>query len=72
MAKKNKEVSRSFTVSFPESLVEEIDQICSSAYISRTSWLIRSARELLEKERRVSANELISKIAEKESNSPLM
>ena len=66
MSKKIKEQTRSFTVTFPQSLVEEIDQICSSDYVSRTSWLLRAAREWLEKERRVSADELISKIAGKE------
>jgi metal-responsive CopG/Arc/MetJ family transcriptional regulator len=63
-----KEDSQAFTVKFPKTLVEEIDQICSTYYITRTSWLIRAARELLEKERAVKTEEILAKIASKERN----
>lgn len=61
-----KEDTQAFTVKFPKSLTEEIDQICAKHYITRTSWLIRAARELLEKDRMRNTNDIIAKIASKE------
>jgi metal-responsive CopG/Arc/MetJ family transcriptional regulator len=66
MAVQKKEEAKAFTVKFPISLVEEIDQICASNYITRTSWLIRSAKALLEKERMKNTDELLAKLADKE------
>lgn len=63
-----KEETQAFTVKFPKSLTEEIDQICAKNYITRTSWLIRAARELLEKERMSKTDEMLAKIATKERN----
>ncbi|WP_032114116.1 hypothetical protein [Candidatus Paracaedibacter symbiosus] len=65
MAKK-KEETQAFSVKMPVSLVEEIDQICASNYITRTSWLIKAARELLEKERINTTEDILAKIAQKE------
>ena len=62
-----KEDAQAFTVKFPKSLVEEIDQICAIHYITRTSWLIKAARELLEKERVERTEEIIAKITNKEN-----
>ena len=61
-----KEETKAFTVKFPISIIEEIDQICASNYITRTSWLIKAAKSLLEKERMDSTEELLAKIADKE------
>lgn len=61
-----KEKTQAFTVKFPVSLVEEIDQICASNYITRTSWLIRAAKTLIERERVKSTKELLEKLADKE------
>jgi hypothetical protein len=58
--------SKAFTVKFPVDLVQEIDQICAANYITRTSWLIKSARKLLESERVSSSEEILAKIANKE------
>ena len=63
-----KEATKAFSVKFPLSIVEEIDQVCASNYISRTSWLIRASKLLLEKERIESTEEILAKIAEKENN----
>ncbi len=63
-----KEETQAFTVKFPKSITEEIDQICARNYITRTSWLIRAARELLEKERMSRTDEMLAKIASKEKN----
>jgi metal-responsive CopG/Arc/MetJ family transcriptional regulator len=63
MARKKEDI-KSFTVNFPKSVVEEIDLICSSEYITRTSWLLRAARELLNKERLQKTEDLIAKISE--------
>ena len=61
-----KEETKAFTVKFAMSIIEEIDQICASNYITRTSWLIKAAKSLLEKERMDSTEELLAKIADKE------
>jgi len=61
-----KEETKAFTVKFPISIIEEIDQICASNYITRTSWLIRAAKHLLEKERVETTEEMLAKIADKE------
>jgi metal-responsive CopG/Arc/MetJ family transcriptional regulator len=61
-----KEDSQAFTIKFPKSLVEEIDQICATNYITRTSWLLKAARELLEKERVSRTEDILAKIADKE------
>lgn len=61
-----KEDAKAFTVKFPKSLVEEVDQICANNYITRTSWLIKAARELLEKERISRTADILAKIAIKE------
>lgn len=63
---RRKEDSQAFTVKFPKSLVEEIDLICSSQYITRTSWLIRAAKNLLENERMQRSEDLLNKLVEKE------
>jgi len=65
LRKKKKEDTHSFTVNFPKTLVEEIDVICSAEFITRTSWLIRAARELLEKERKKRSEELLDKLTSK-------
>ena len=59
-----KEETRAFTVKFPVSIIEEIDQICASNYITRTSWPIKAAKRLLENERMESTEELLAKIVE--------
>ena len=62
MGRKKKEDTHSFTVNFPKTLVEEIDVICSADLISRNSWLVRAARELMEKERKKRSEELLNKL----------
>ncbi len=67
MAKKaNDEPVKQFSVKFPEQLVEEIDIICSANYISRASWLLKAARELLDKERKQKSEELLHKLIREE------
>jgi len=61
-----KEDSKAFTVKFPNSLLEEIDQICAIDYITRTSWLIKAAKKLVEKERILRTEDILAKIADKE------
>jgi len=60
--KAKEEPARQFSIKFPEHLVEEIDIICSTNYISRTSWLLKAAREMLDKERKQKSEELINKL----------
>ena len=61
-----KEKLRAISIKLPESLLEEIDQICSATYVSRASWLIRAAKALLENERRTSKEDIIAKITKME------
>lgn len=63
---KKKEPVQRFSIQFPVSLLEEIDQLCSANYITRTSWLINAALQLLGKVRAEKTEEMIRKIAEKE------
>ena len=62
VGRKKKEDTHSFTVNFPKILVEEIDVICAADLMSRTSWLVRAARELMEKERKKRSEELLNKL----------
>lgn len=64
---KKKEERKAFTVKFPISIIEEIDQICDSNYITRTSWLIKASKLLLEKERLESTETLLAKLIKKEN-----
>ena len=43
---------KQFSVSFPKEITSEIDTICTSTYISRSAWLLKAAKEMLDKERR--------------------
>ena len=61
-----REETKSVSVKFPVSLIEEIDQICSANYTPRTSWLIKAARNLIDKERVEGTEQLLTKFADKE------
>jgi metal-responsive CopG/Arc/MetJ family transcriptional regulator len=61
-----KEDRKAFTVKFPVSILDEIDQICASNYVTRTSWLIKASKLLLETERMESTESMLAKIIEKE------
>ena len=63
---KKKEDSHQFSVKFPKPMLEEIDQICSANYITRTSWIIKAAIEKIERDRNQGAEDLIAKIASHE------
>ncbi len=65
--KKKKENMSQFSVRFPDEVIEEIDQICNSLFITRSSWLLMAAKDKLSNERVKNAEELISKIAKHES-----
>lgn len=42
---------KQFSVSFPKGITDEIDTICTSIYVSRSAWLLKAAKEMLEKDR---------------------
>lgn len=42
---------KQFSVSFPVALIEEIETICKTNYINRSSWLITAAMERIANER---------------------
>jgi metal-responsive CopG/Arc/MetJ family transcriptional regulator len=69
MARRKQENVAQFSVRFPNEVVEEIDQICASRLITRSSWLLSAAKEKLYNERMRNAEELISKIARQEKES---
>lgn len=50
MARKKADL-RQFSVSFPKEITDEIDTICTSVYISRSAWLLKAAKEMLERDR---------------------
>ena len=65
MAAKTEEM-KAVTVKLPKGMLEEIDQICAANYTTRTSWMIKAARSLLEGERVRTSEEILEKIANKE------
>ncbi len=50
MARKKADLKQ-FSVSFPKEITDEIDTICASTYVSRSAWLLKAAKEMLEKDR---------------------
>ena len=61
-----KEETRAFTVKFPITILEEIDQVCRSTHVPRTSWLIRAAKSFLEKERVENIAKILAKLTDQE------
>jgi len=61
-----KEETHAFSVKFPITVLEEIDQICRSTHVSRTSWLIRAAKSFLEKERVENIEKILAKLIDQE------
>lgn len=58
--------SQQISALFPKSILEEIDIICKSEYISRASWLIAASKEKLESDR-LKKIEKLTKISEERS-----
>lgn len=42
---------KQFSVSFPKEMTDEIDIICSNTYESRSAWLLKAAKEMLERDK---------------------
>lgn len=53
-----RETSRQFSVSFPESLLKEIELICATKFMTRTSWLVQAAQEKINADRIEKMNKL--------------
>lgn len=51
MKKIKREDAKQFSISFPVSLLEEVDTICKTHYMTRSSWLVAAAREKIANER---------------------
>jgi len=66
MARVKKEETQAFSVRFPKSLVEEIEVLCAANYITKSSWLIKAAKELLEKERKQRSEELLNRLVKQD------
>jgi len=54
------------TIKVPNIILEEIDQVCKSTYISRTSWFISAARQTLKQKRNRKIEDVLDKISELE------
>ena len=52
-----------FSVRLPITLSEEIDQICAANYITRTSFMIKAAKEKLERDRLGNTEKMIAKLS---------
>ena len=55
---KKRELSRQFSVSFPLSILEEIELICAAKFMTRTSWLVQAAQEKINADRIEKMNKL--------------
>lgn len=53
-----REPSKQFSVSFPETLIDEIDTICATNFMTRTSWLVTAAKEKISRNRLEKINKL--------------
>lgn len=60
-----KEEMKAFTIKIPKDTLQEIDQICSTNYITRTSWMIKAAKALLDQERIGSSEDLLARLSKK-------
>lgn len=67
MGRRRREDISSFSVRFPNELIQEIEKICDQNHITKSSWLIIAAREKLTKERIKSSEELILKLTSHET-----
>lgn len=54
------------TIKIPNAILEEIDQVCQSTYISRTSWFISAARTTLKNKRNRKIEDVLEKISDME------
>lgn len=54
------------SIKVPKSILEEIDQLCKTNYISRTSWFVSAARNTLKHQRTSKMEKILSKIKEME------
>ena len=57
-----REQSVRFTVNFPKSLVDEMDIICASNFMTKNSWLVQAAKKVLANDRLVKLKELKDEI----------
>ncbi len=60
-----KEEMKAFTIKVPKDLLQEIDQICATNYITRTSWMIKAAKTLLDQERIGSSEDFLARLSKK-------
>lgn len=51
----------------PRALVEEIDLICKTNFLSRASWFLQAAKQVLEKDRKEGAHEIIENLLKEKS-----
>lgn len=57
-----REPSKQFSVALPIELLEEIDTICASNFLSRSSWILMAAKEKIERDRDRKKTDLIEKL----------
>lgn len=61
-----REPSRVISISFPLSELEEIDTLCASNFMSRTSWIVTAAKEKLENDRTSKTTNILKKLLQVE------
>ncbi len=60
---KRREPTKQVTVSLPIITVEEIDVICGSNMITRTSYIFSAVKEKLERDRSLKERDIITKLS---------
>ena len=61
-----REPSRVISLSFPLSDLEEIDTLCASNFMSRTSWIVKASKEKLENDRESKTTNILKKLLQTE------
>lgn len=64
--KPNQIEKASVSIKIPKSILQEIDQLCSANYISRTTWFVNAARQTLKQQRSQKMEDILKQIAELE------
>jgi metal-responsive CopG/Arc/MetJ family transcriptional regulator len=55
--------SKQFSVAFPLELMEEIDTICASTFLSRSAWVLMAAREKIARDRERKKIEMMERLS---------
>ena len=65
MARKRTEPLKQISVQLPKVLVDELDMICASNLLSRSSYIFNAVREKFERDRSLQERDIIEKLTAK-------